>query len=50
MAGRLFGVGARVQSPWMLVLYLLALFAAPMLFMGKAQAQDTGITGPGECF
>jgi len=48
MAARTFGAGARAQSPWMLVLYLLALFASPMLFMGKAQAQDTGITGPGK--
>jgi hypothetical protein len=34
------------QSPWMLVLYLVALFASPMLFMGKAEAQGSDINGP----
>jgi len=46
MARQSVGAGARARSPWMLVLYLIALFASPMLFMGKAQAQDSGITGP----
>lgn len=56
MARRTGGASlVRRQSPWMICLYLVLLFACPMLLAGTARAQEdtqtplteeTSVTGP----